>query len=193
MLLDHCNKGKDNWATKIKKVLCENGFGIVWISENVENENFVLSEIKGKLTDIFLQSWNSKMLEKENLQIYYSFKSFVTPEFYLSSHDIGYKLRTCLTQFRCGVSKINTHRYRYYENESLKHCPFCPHQFETEIHSVFFCKAYDDIRAKFLPKKFIETPNLQTFNILISNYSYQIILSKYLLAMFSKRKKALDK
>ena len=58
MLLDHCNKGKDNWATKIKKVLCENGFGIVWISENVGNENFVLSEIKGKLTDIFLQSWN---------------------------------------------------------------------------------------------------------------------------------------
>ena len=54
MLLDHCNKGKDNWATKIKKVLCENGFGIVWISENVGNENFVLSEIKGKLTDIFL-------------------------------------------------------------------------------------------------------------------------------------------
>ena len=58
MLLDHCNKGKDNWATKIKKVLCENGFGIVWISENIEDQNFVLSEIKGKLTDIFLQSLN---------------------------------------------------------------------------------------------------------------------------------------
>ena len=56
-------------GNKIKKVLCKNGFGIVWISENVENEGFVLSEIKRKLTDIFLQSWNSKMLEKENLQI----------------------------------------------------------------------------------------------------------------------------
>ena len=192
MLLDKCNKGYDNWATKIKKVLCENGFGIVWISENVENEGFVLSEIKRKLTDIFLQSWNSKMLEKENLQIYYSFKSFVTPEFYLSSHHIDYKSRTCLTQFRCGVSKINTHRYRYYDNQSLKHCPFCPHQLETELHSIFFCKAYDDIRTKFLPKQFIENPNTHTFNILISNYSYQIILSKYLLAMFAKRKKTLN-
>ena len=92
------------------------------------------------------------MLEKENLQIYYSFKSFVTPEFYLSSHDIGYKLRTCLTQFRCGVSKINTHRYRYYENESLKHCPFCPHQFETEIHSVFSVKLTTILEPNFYPK-----------------------------------------
>ena len=192
MLLDHCEKGNDNWATKIKKVLCENGFGIVWINESVENEGFVLSEIKKRLTDIFLQNWNSKMLERENLQIYYSFKSFVTPEFYLSSYSIDYKFRTCLTQFRCGVSKINTHRFRFYENESLKHCPFCPHQLETEIHSIFFCKAYEDIREKFLPKKFLEKPNLQTFNVLISNFNYQIILSKYLLAMFAKRKKALN-
>ena len=38
MLLDNCKKGHDNWATKIKKVLCENGFGIVWINESVENK-----------------------------------------------------------------------------------------------------------------------------------------------------------
>ena len=48
-------KGHENWATKIKKVLCENGFGIVWMNESVENEGFVLSEIKKRLTDIFLQ------------------------------------------------------------------------------------------------------------------------------------------
>ena len=67
MLLDHCNKGKDNWATKIKKVLCENGFGIVWISENVGNENFVLSEIKGKLTDIFFTKLEFKNVRKGKL------------------------------------------------------------------------------------------------------------------------------
>ena len=56
----------------------------MWINESVENEEFVLSEIKKRLTDIFLQNWNLKMKDRENLQIYYSFKSFVTPEFYLS-------------------------------------------------------------------------------------------------------------
>ena len=132
------------------------------------------------------------MLKRENLQIYYSFKSFVTPEIYLSYYTIDYKFKTCLSQFRCGVSKINTHRFRFYENESLKNCPFCPHQQETEIHSIFFCRAYEDIRVKLLPKKFLEKPNLHTFNVLISNYNYQIILSKYLLAMFAKRKRALN-
>ena len=53
MLLDHCEKGNENWATKVKRILCENGFGIVRINESVENEGFVLSEIKKRLTDIF--------------------------------------------------------------------------------------------------------------------------------------------
>ena len=192
MLLDHCNKGKDNWTTKIKNVLCENGFGVVWMNGGVENENYVLSEIKERLTDIFLQNWNSKMTNNEHWQLYHSFKSFVTPEYYLSSRAFDFKLRSCLAQFRCGVSRINTHRYRYYTNESLKMCPFCPHQLETEIHSVFVCDAYDTIRSKFLPQKFIDKANAQTLKILISNESYQLILSKYLLAMFSKRKNMLN-
>ena len=63
MLLDQCNKGNDNWATKIKKVLCKNGFGIVLIRENVKNKNFFIKN-KEKLADISIPSWNSKMQEK---------------------------------------------------------------------------------------------------------------------------------
>ena len=103
--MDNCKKGQDNWATKIKKVLCENGFGIVWINESVEDEGFVLSEIKKRLTDIFLQNWNSKMITRENLQIYHSFKSFVTPEFYLSSYTIDYKFKTCYLNLDVGFQK----------------------------------------------------------------------------------------
>ena len=58
MMLKHCNDGKDNWASRIKKVLCENGFGHIWLFENVSNEKFVLSEIKSRLTDVFIQTWN---------------------------------------------------------------------------------------------------------------------------------------
>ena len=54
MMLKHCNAGKDNWASRIKKVLCENGFGHIWLFENVSNKKFVLSEIKSRLTDVFI-------------------------------------------------------------------------------------------------------------------------------------------
>ena len=56
MMLKHCNDGKDNWASRIKKVLCENGFGHIWLFENVSNETFVLSEIKSRLTYVFIQT-----------------------------------------------------------------------------------------------------------------------------------------
>ena len=37
-------------------MLCKNGFGHIWLFENVSNEKFVLSEIKSRLTDVFIQT-----------------------------------------------------------------------------------------------------------------------------------------
>ena len=173
----------------MKNTLCENGLGIVWLFQSVENENFVLKNLKIRLTDIFFQSWNSKMSNNENYVFYHSFKSFITPELYLNSHKFDKASRICLTRFRCGVSKLNAHRYRYYNDQSLMNCPFCNNQIENEMHTVFFCPFYTNIRSRFLDKKFLEKPNLNKLTILISNELYQNQLSKYLKAMFSARKR----
>ena len=191
MMLKHCNDGKDNWASRIKKVLCENGFGHIWLFENVSNETFVLSEIKSRLTDVFIQTWNSRMAKGDNYQFYYSFKSLITPEYYLSSKFYDLNLRNSLARFRCGVSNINAHRYRFYTDASLRNCLFCPNEIENEIHVVFFCEVYEFIRQKFIDKKFLQKSNMHTLAIMISNEKYQYTLSKYLYAMFKKRKQLL--
>ena len=188
MQLNHCLRGRDNWVSKLKNVLCGNGFGFLWMNQSLENEIFVLTEIKKRLTNIFLQTWNCKLSYNQHHQLYYSFKSFVTPEYYLSSKVLHIKQRYCLSKFRCGVSEINMHRYKYYNDVSLQMCPFCPNHFETEMHTVFFCDAYRDIRSKLIPEKFLKKSNLHTLIILISNESYQMILAKYLFLMFSRRK-----
>ena len=123
----------------------------------------------------------------------FSFKSFITPEYYLNSHALNSNNRICLTRFRCIVSELNAHRYRYYTDESLKICPFCTNIIEDEIHAIFFCPAYSNARKKFLDTKFLSKPNLHTLTILISNCHYQNQLSKYLKAMFSQRKQILNK
>ena len=41
MMLKNCENGKENWVSKVKNTLCENGLGIVWLFQSVENENFV--------------------------------------------------------------------------------------------------------------------------------------------------------
>ena len=191
-LLKQSDKGYDNWATRIKKVLCENGFGIVWMCGYVNNENLMLSKIKSRLIDVFLQNWNTKLSNNEHTYFYSCFKSYFTPEYYLSSNLLDPKLKTYLSRFRCGVSKINSHRYKYYKNENFLICPFCPNQIENEIHSIFICKAYNDIRLKYIPSKFVKKQNLQTLIILLSNESYQINLAKYLLALFTRRERLLE-
>ena len=174
-----------------KTVLCEQGFGIVWLSGYANNENYVLSEIKSRLIDVFLQNWSTKLSNNEDTFLYFSFKSHFTPKHYLSSKLLNPTLKKYLSRFRCGVSKLNTHRYRYSQNKSHILCPFCPNQIESEIHSIFLCEAYKDLRLLYIPNKFIEKASLQTLAVLLSNESYQLFLGKYLLAMFTRREKLL--
>ena len=133
--------------------MCENGFGIVWLCQDVNNESTVLKALKIRLTDVFFQCWNSKISNNENYLFYHSFKSFITPESYLNSRKIDIDRRISLTRFRCGVSKLNAHRYRYYNDDSLKNCPFCKNMIENEMHAIFFCPFYFNLRVKFLDKK----------------------------------------
>ena len=192
MMEKNCSEGKDNWVTKIKNILCEHGFGIVWLFKGATSEGHVLSEIKSRLIDVFLQTWNTKMLNNEHHKFYFSYKSYFTPEHYLKSSVYEINRRTCLARFRCGVSLINAHRYKYYENELLRRCPFCTNEVEDEIHIVFVCTAYNSLRTRFIDRKFLKTPNLQTLSILISNEKYQNMFSKYLCSMFTARKPLLD-
>ena len=193
MMVKNCEQGKENWVTKIKNILCGHGFGIVWLFKGVTSEAHFLTEIKSRLIDVFLQTWNTKMIANDNYKFYFSYKSFFTPEYYLKSTFYDISRRTCLARFRCGVSLINAHRYKYYENELLRRCPFCINEVENEIHIIFVCPAYSTLRTKFIDPKFLQKPNLQTLSIMISNEKYQNMLSRYLCYLFTARKRLLDR
>ena len=83
MMVKNCEQGKENWVTKIKSILCGHGFGIVWLFKGVTTEANFLKEIKSRLIDVFLQTWNTKMITNDNYKFYFSYKSFFTPEYYL--------------------------------------------------------------------------------------------------------------
>jgi len=60
MILMQSNKGKDNLVNITKNVLCEHGFGILWMFEYVNDKRF-----------------------------FHSFKSLITPEHFLNSNSYG--------------------------------------------------------------------------------------------------------
>ena len=55
-------------------------------------------------------------------------------------------------QFRTGFSELFSHRLRYrnINEDNLYICPSCRETFECEIHFLFSCPVYEDLRKKYL-------------------------------------------
>ena len=97
-----------------------------------------------------------------------------------------------LIKFRIGVSEINTHRHKFSKDTMLKQCPFCVRHFlEDEIHVLFYCPLYDNLRAKYLKDIDPKILNCQiSFQSFMKTQWY--IIAKYLYDMFQLRKNALS-
>ncbi len=67
---------KQNWASLVKKLLSDLGFYYVWIAQGVGNVNKFLSILKQRLTDNFIQNWNSRLLESSRSIFYRHLANF---------------------------------------------------------------------------------------------------------------------
>lgn len=142
-------RGKETWATKIKMLLCTNGFGHVWISQGVGNRKAFLSEFKQRMCDCAKQNWSSKLSDSERYNLYCSFKSSLEREQYFDIVTSHY-VRNMYTKFRLNVSDLNCNKYRYkLHSPELKTCHFCPESQEDEMHFLFFCPLYTNLRTKY--------------------------------------------
>ena len=97
--------------------------------------------------------------------------------------------RNCLAQFRMGVSQINLHRHRFSTITDNTTCPFCATQQETEIHFVFQCPVYNQLRSKYLPY-IINVRDPRKHLIILMNSSSQeeiINVAKFLVCAFNLR------
>ena len=59
-----------------------------------------------------------------------------------------------LAQFRMGVSRINTHKYRHSNKLPEEvNCPVCENTPESEIHFLLHCPIYRNLRTRYSVKK----------------------------------------
>ena len=84
MLLRQHERGNKNWVDQVKNVLTQNGFGLVWITQEVGNDNVFISEFKDRLICSYKQNWHAALEENSKYQWYSSFKSYFQPEKYLT-------------------------------------------------------------------------------------------------------------
>ena len=52
---------KNNWVTRVRNLLNNTGFSIVWQNQGVGNEIAFLTLLRQRLQDIFIQDWHSRL------------------------------------------------------------------------------------------------------------------------------------
>ena len=61
---------KTNWALLVRDLLASLGFFEVWLEQSVGDINFLLSFLKQRLNDAFIQNWHAR-LENSTRALFY--------------------------------------------------------------------------------------------------------------------------
>ena len=189
MLCDLDRRGKSNWVSNLRQCLCEFGFGYAWEYQGVGEENRFVQLFRQRLIDCRWQDWESHIQSSDRFDMYKGYTSSHSVKRYLTL-NMDRHLRFILTRFRFGISEINvhTHRYKNLQNANLI-CPMCEEATEDELHVVLRCPALNELREKFIPKKYYAHPCLFRFCLLMSSSNDEIVrkLALYLYKAFQLR------
>ena len=154
-LFKDCENGKNNWATSIKQLLQEHGFGLVWLNQGVDDSSNFIAEFEQRLKDCFIQKWHQEKEECSKLRYYNMFKDEFKPEMYVYL-NIPRKYITACAQYRMSSHKLEVEIGRHHNvvfDDRL--CQFCGQKenivaVECEYHFLLECSLYEPLRDQYL-------------------------------------------
>ena len=181
LLYNQCNLGKLNWASKVKQILNQYGFGYVWEGQSVNDVNSFLCNFKTRLSDCELQWWSDQVGEMSKLQTYKLFKTERNVESYLLL-SIPRRLRVAIAKFRISNHDLEVEKGRHYgikyEDRLCKLCgQFNKIHIENEYHVLFECKAYYDIRKLYIVNHVANVKTLNSFLNLMKSDDVNCIIN----------------
>ena len=106
------------------------------------------------------------------------------------------KYRHVYAQFRSGVHMLELERGRYTgvpRHQRL--CKLCArNEVENELHFMFNCPVYDDLRVIYVPLKYRTNINLHKLHLLLSSKNEETVknVACYLYYAFQRRQYILD-
>ena len=172
-LYSKCNLGAKNWASKIKMILFQFGFGYIWESQSVLNHGDFVIHFRKRLIDCDTQTWHTNMLEMPKLNLYRMFKTTLSTEKYLLL-NLPRRLQVALTKFRisCHDFEIEIGR-RYGVPKEDRLCKLCIlenlNRVEDEFHVIFVCNAYRDYRQLYFDADQTQAHNMYSLIKLLRN------------------------
>ena len=168
LLLSENSPDKVTWVTLFKKMLFENGFGFVWLNQNVENENCFLNMFEQRIKDSYYQEWNSQVNSTSDYRLFKKIKQDFIFEKYL--HMGNNVLRTAITKIRLSSHLFYIERGRWGKPKIEAINRICDTCFvlEDEYHCLIECPKFVKERQNCLPNNLLKKPSMYEFLIFLS-------------------------
>jgi hypothetical protein len=183
-----------NWCSNIKSIFATIGEEEVYNNRQQCNIDY----ISAKLFLLQEEEWKTALTTKPKLRFYRQFKSTLSLENYVK-FNLTSSQRSVTAQLRAGVLPlhIETGRFRNTRVED-RLCNLCNLQhIEEEMHFLFDCTLYTDLRRDWLQGVRDQVVNFDTLNnfekIRIMFEKHHRCTSKYILNCFIRRKDKLSK
>ena len=122
--------------------------------QGVQIPETFIKAIKQRLIDCHSQNWHEHISNSTRFTIYRMLKISISLEPYFTSVTNKH-ISDVLIRFKIGGSNIRTHKLRYVVHTAGDlMCPLCNTAYEDEMHTLFYCKFLDDLRQKYIPRKY---------------------------------------
>ena len=157
-----CSQYRHEWDQGIQSLLCENGFGHVWLDPSSVNKETFHKHFKERLNNQHIQNSNMSINESNRFKLLgtlhneYKIKNYITiirnPE-----------IREIYTRLRIDMNVLSTSKS---QGAQLELCPMCNLEPETVDHFLLKCVKYSNIRNDFISEISTHHPHFNFENLL---------------------------
>ena len=163
------------WLDGVRLILCENGFGNVWLSQSFINQEWLKQAMKLRLQDQYKQEWKSNIENMPKCITYNIIKDEWGLEQYLLS--LPRNLRIPLCKFRTSNHKLPVERGRYQNiPRHERYCTLCnTNKLGDEFHFLLECTALENMRKKYIDQQILRSRNVITFKRLMSQEDRELL------------------
>ena len=171
------------WLGYIHTTLHELGMSNVWQDYAKLNSSWFKSAVKLRISDSYLQNWQSKINDSTQCINYRIFKTDICLDKYLIKLPLS--CRIALTKFRCGNHRLPvvTGRFNGIERQN-RICTLCNlNKIGDEFHYLFECPKIESNRKKYIKAYYRIRPNTFKMCQLFNSESSKELLN---LAKFAK-------
>ena len=157
------------WIKNVKDIFVKCGLINIWEFHVFPNENWLIQNIKHKLTDLFLNEWYSSVDNSSKCSDYKLFKQSFGFEKYLINTPKKYLRHVIRFRTRNHRLPVETGSWNGVDL-ALRKCNLCNanSSIGDEYHYLLECTSFKESRKRYVDKKYYCNPNIIKFNSLMN-------------------------